>query len=186
MKYTDDYTEVINEHYDDNDNYWRIDAWKTNDENEEGKVVAFINGTTAEPVFTDTTARNDKKVLEAIRRRQHWILSKNADAKQPKYSTFTYAAFTADWDMDYFAVNNPRYTLDQALALFAGEFNLEVGTRIAVTHAYVKYMAYTDEDGEKRTGWCLSYNEIKGSCPVWAFHKASSDEHRKGYQYVEV
>ena len=59
------YNEVRIDNFDENENVWTVDAWKTSDDNEEGTVVAKIseNGVV---VFTDPSAQNDKLVNETI------------------------------------------------------------------------------------------------------------------------
>lgn len=40
------YSEVKIDHFDDVDNVWCVDAWKTSDDDEEGEVIAKIDGDT--------------------------------------------------------------------------------------------------------------------------------------------
>lgn len=59
------YTQVNNT-YDNGEGYITIDAWRTDDENEEGKVIAVINKTTKEPYYIDNMARYSEMVQKAI------------------------------------------------------------------------------------------------------------------------
>lgn len=59
------YNEVRIDNFDENENVWTVDAWKTSDDNEEGTVVAKISEN-GEVVFTDLSAQNDKLVNETI------------------------------------------------------------------------------------------------------------------------
>lgn len=52
--------------YNNGEGYWCVDAWKTSDPNEQGKVVAYINATTHEVCYADPDARNSKLVEETI------------------------------------------------------------------------------------------------------------------------
>lgn len=61
------YTEIRNDYFDSSSNYWTIDAWTSDDDNEEGRVIAVVNGTTGDVWFIDNTCRNDENVLSAIR-----------------------------------------------------------------------------------------------------------------------
>lgn len=58
------FTEIRNDYYDESSNFYTIDAWEGD---EEGKVVAVVNGTTGDVWFIDNTCRNDDGILEAIR-----------------------------------------------------------------------------------------------------------------------
>lgn len=42
------FSEVRCDYYNAQDNYWRVDAWETPDDDEGGKVIAVINGTTGD------------------------------------------------------------------------------------------------------------------------------------------
>ena len=62
------YAEVRCDYYDAYDNFWTVDAWMSADENdEEGKVVAVINGTTGDVWYCDPDARLDSTVDELIK-----------------------------------------------------------------------------------------------------------------------
>lgn len=52
-KETKDYREVRIDHYDQITDEWCVDAWLTDNEDEEGIVVARINAATDEVVYTD-------------------------------------------------------------------------------------------------------------------------------------
>lgn len=73
------YIQVNNTNYDDMRNYYTIDAWKTNDPNEQGKVVAVINATTADVWYIDQTARRDQLVVYAVKERVDAIKAKIVD-----------------------------------------------------------------------------------------------------------
>lgn len=60
-----DYAEVRND-FDNGEGYTMIDAWKTSDPDEEGKVVAVVNNTTKEVFYIEPSARFSKRVQEAI------------------------------------------------------------------------------------------------------------------------
>lgn len=56
--------EVRNSYYDEESNYYTIDAWFN--EEEEGKVIAVVNGTTSDVWFIDNQYRTDPMVIDAI------------------------------------------------------------------------------------------------------------------------
>lgn len=62
---TKKFSEVRCDHL-DLDGFWHVDAWETDDDNEEGSVVAMIDNTTARVAFIDGIARTDELVLETI------------------------------------------------------------------------------------------------------------------------
>ena len=51
----------------DDDMFWRVDAWQTDDENEEGKVIAYIDDLTGRVVYADPEAQIDKGVQALIK-----------------------------------------------------------------------------------------------------------------------
>lgn len=62
------YSEVRCDYYNSVHNFWTVDAWMGPDENdEEGKVVAVINGTTGDVWYCDPDARIDSAVDELIK-----------------------------------------------------------------------------------------------------------------------
>ena len=61
------YSEVVINFYDDIKNEWTIDAWKTDNDNEEGVVVARIN-LKGEILWEVEEAKNDPRVKEEIER----------------------------------------------------------------------------------------------------------------------
>ena len=61
------YSEVVINFYDDIKNEWTIDTWKTDDDNEEGMVVARIN-LKGEINWEVEDAKNDPMVKEEIER----------------------------------------------------------------------------------------------------------------------
>lgn len=61
------YSEVVIDFYDDIKNKWTIDTWKTDNDNEEGVVVARIN-LKGEILWEVEEAKNDPRVKEEIER----------------------------------------------------------------------------------------------------------------------
>lgn len=54
--------------YLDEENYfWTVDAWITDDDNEEGKVIAHIDDLTGRVVYNDPLARIDEYAQEIIK-----------------------------------------------------------------------------------------------------------------------
>lgn len=60
------YSEVVIDFYDDIKNEWTIDTWKTDNDNEEGVVVARIN-LKGEILWEVEDAKNDPRVKEEIK-----------------------------------------------------------------------------------------------------------------------
>ncbi len=61
---------------DEDDMFWRVDAWRTNDENEEGKVIAYIDDLTGRVVYADPEARFDKVAQAVIKEKVSEIKKK--------------------------------------------------------------------------------------------------------------
>lgn len=59
--------EIKNSFIDEDENVVCIDAWKTNDENEEGKVIAKVDITTKEVTYLDESAKTDRYAQEVIK-----------------------------------------------------------------------------------------------------------------------
>lgn len=60
------YREVKCDYIDETDDFWRVDAWKTDNDEEEGRVVAFIDDLTARVLYNGPDAmicQNCKDVI---------------------------------------------------------------------------------------------------------------------------
>ena len=60
------YGEIRNDFYDDEEHKVYIDAWFTEDDNEEGVVIAKVNYKTKEIEYLDDDARTDSYAQEKI------------------------------------------------------------------------------------------------------------------------
>ena len=60
------WTEIICE-YNNGEGFWCVDAWKTSDENEEGKVIAVIDETSKNVYYIEPLARTDVYAQEVIK-----------------------------------------------------------------------------------------------------------------------
>lgn len=60
------YGEIRNDFYDDIEKKVYIDAWFTEDDNEEGVVIAKVNYKTKEVEYLDNDARTDEYAQEII------------------------------------------------------------------------------------------------------------------------
>ena len=67
------YSEVRCNFLDERDHFWRVDAWETDDEWEEGVVVALIDDWTGRVVYIDNAAIEDDLVQEVIAEKMHKI-----------------------------------------------------------------------------------------------------------------
>lgn len=70
------WAEIRCNYFDDTDGFWRVDAWLTDDDNEEGKVIAYIDDLTGRVLYNDTLARIDTHAQEIIKDKQNEILNK--------------------------------------------------------------------------------------------------------------
>lgn len=52
--------------YYNGEGFWTVDAWVTDDENEEGKVIAVIDDISGNVYYIDATARYDAYAQEII------------------------------------------------------------------------------------------------------------------------
>lgn len=66
-----DYEEVHNYYLDENDGFYRIDAWEIG--KEEGQVVAYVHAKTGDAVISEPLAHLSKKVKESIKLLQEEI-----------------------------------------------------------------------------------------------------------------
>lgn len=64
------YCEVRNDYYDESAHFTTIDAWKSDDDMEEGKVVAVVHDS-GDYWYTDSEAINDPMVEQAIKEVQN-------------------------------------------------------------------------------------------------------------------
>lgn len=63
------YSEVRNDYYDEEDHFYRIDAWKTGDDNEDGKVIAVVHYPSADVYYIEPEAMSSPMAQEAIKER---------------------------------------------------------------------------------------------------------------------
>lgn len=61
------WSEIRNDFHDEDEKTVYIDAWLTDDDNEEGEVIAKINYQTKEIEYLDEDAKNDKYAQEVIK-----------------------------------------------------------------------------------------------------------------------
>ena len=60
------WAEIRIDYLDEETNFWSVDAWKTTDDNEDGRVIAYIDNHSGRVVYTDPLARIDKYAQEEI------------------------------------------------------------------------------------------------------------------------
>ena len=63
------YAEVHNDYYDESDHFWRIDAWKTSDDDEPGKVIAVIHDPSGDVYYIEPEAMFSPLAQEAVKQR---------------------------------------------------------------------------------------------------------------------
>ena len=61
---------------DEDDMFWRVDAWETDDDNEEGRVIAYVDDLSGRVVYADPCARWDEEVQEIVAQKQKEIKEK--------------------------------------------------------------------------------------------------------------
>lgn len=73
------WAEIRCDYLDESDGFWRVDAWKTDSDAEEGKVIAYINDDDGRVLYIDPIAIVDPYVAEIIYDRICEIKSRNAE-----------------------------------------------------------------------------------------------------------
>ena len=68
------YGEVRCDFFDEASGYWLVDAWKSDDDDEGGVVVAKINPATFETIYVIPLAEKDELVREVVRNKLREIL----------------------------------------------------------------------------------------------------------------
>ncbi len=63
------WAEVKCDFLNEDDGFWRVDAWKTADDAEEGRVIAYIDDVTGRIIYVDPLARVDAMAQEVIKDR---------------------------------------------------------------------------------------------------------------------
>ena len=66
MHYATHYSEIRCDYIDEEDCFWRVDAWKTDDNDEEGSVIAYVDNITARVLYIDPIARLDPYAQDVI------------------------------------------------------------------------------------------------------------------------
>ena len=61
------WTEIRIDYLDEEEGFWYVDAWKTCNDDEEGKSIAMIDDLTGRVIYLDPLARIDKYAQEMIR-----------------------------------------------------------------------------------------------------------------------
>ena len=61
------WAEIRCDYIDETDMFWRVDAWKSSNDNEEGSVIAYIDSITGRVLYTDPLARVDSYAQEVIK-----------------------------------------------------------------------------------------------------------------------
>jgi len=96
--------EVKCDYIDEDDLFWRVDAWKSADDDEEGKVIAYIDDLTGRVIYTDPIARVDEYVQEIIKEKKKEISCREKGVAfgwkmQPMLQVKTpYGILRADYD----------------------------------------------------------------------------------------
>ena len=74
---TVEYGEIRIDYIDDEDMFWRVDAWMTDDDNEEGTVIAYIDNLTGRVLYTDPLARISEYAQDEIKAKVTEIKNEN-------------------------------------------------------------------------------------------------------------
>lgn len=128
MRFDDKYKEVRCTHYDDIDHYWYVDAWRTDDDNEAGCVVAVINDFGG-VFYADPDAKLCTMVVECIKEKLAEMEEDAVKAQtQPETITITLsesqhpAAFSAKLN----DLINAGLEKDEARRVIYGGLEMEV------------------------------------------------------------
>ncbi len=90
-----------------------------------------------------------------------------------RLSKFDYGTFYG-YGERWFAVSKQRFSIDEAMAMFAREFDMtaEEIAEFEIESAAVRWRAGVNEENEPQVGWWLEI-DCDGSeprcCPVWYF-----------------
>lgn len=76
------WAEIRCDYLDETDGFWRVDAWKTDSDAEEGKVIAYIDDKDGRVLYTNPIAIIDPYVAEIIYDRINEIKSRNAEVNR--------------------------------------------------------------------------------------------------------
>lgn len=142
--------------YEEESRFWSV--YLREDEDDEW-LVAFIHDS-GDAVYLDPADKHNPELRQAILKKQYELV---LGEKEPHRSKFTFGKFE-----NAFAVSK-KWDFQQALAIFAGECNIPIGTKISYSSKYVIHRAGI-KDGQCCVTWWLEDQEAKkGSCPVWLF-----------------
>lgn len=61
------WAEIRCDYEDDKEGFWYVDAWKTDDDNEEGRVIANIDALSGRVIYRDSLAMIDANAQEIIK-----------------------------------------------------------------------------------------------------------------------
>lgn len=70
-----EFTEVRCTYFCEERNLWLVDAWRTDDDNEEGEVVALINPSNYKVEYTFPAYSKDELVLECVKEKLKELVS---------------------------------------------------------------------------------------------------------------
>ena len=128
MRFDDKYKEVRCDYYDEWSHFWKVDAWKTDDDDEPGFVVAVINDAGGVH-YCDPDAQLCTKVVECIKEKLAEMESEAVKAQtQPETITITLsesqhpAAFNAKLN----DLINTGLEKDEARRVIYGGLEMEV------------------------------------------------------------
>lgn len=79
--------------YNNGDGFWCVDAWRTDDDNEEGKVVAYVHETTGDVAYADPDARFSPLVKEVVDAKVKEIMEENFADKRNQLIIRIWASF---------------------------------------------------------------------------------------------
>lgn len=145
-------------------------------ENDEEWLVAYIH-ISGDAVFLDIADKNNPIIAKAVYQKQYELLQQDL-SKPVKNSKFISERFQGTY---CFGVSSLRYDRQQAMALFIGEFGVEIGTTIVIREAFATHHPGISEDNTPLVTWWLEEKTPKRGCPIWAF---SFDEHANGTKIV--
>lgn len=143
MDISNEYYETVQCTYNDGDGFWTVDAWRTQDEDEQGKVIAVIHEKTADVYFIESEARISPKAKKAIE-------DKVSEIKAARQKAQAYTLFGKDAVKIYFnsMAEKERNKAEEVLkGILAKDFQTQHRTFDSEEERTAYYSGMDDYDG---------------------------------------
>lgn len=104
------YAEVRCDYYDESENRWSIDAWTTGEDDEEGEVVGWVDGTSGNIYYKHEKAECSARVREVAEFRQSEV-RKDREQKRGEEGETIVMLTSQVWDKIYPNMKEPDCTM---------------------------------------------------------------------------